>query len=66
MILLHRRKIVALEQLWLVIVRMLLYPYNRGNLIIISIAMVSNGCAACCVVIGESGGFCYIMLAFVA
>ena len=44
--LLHGMKIAAFVQSWSVTVRIELYPCDRGNLVIKSIATVSNGIAS--------------------
>ena len=62
---LHGRNIAAFEQSWSIIVRMLLYPCERGNLTIRSMATCLKGRATHCVIMGNNGGFCFIVLAFV-
>jgi hypothetical protein len=52
---LQGRNIAALVQLWSVIVRIELCPFERGRSVIRSHAMVSNGCALGFTVIGYVG-----------
>ncbi len=51
-------KMAALLHLWSVMVRIVSYPYDLGNLTMKSIVITSKGSASLLVVIGTRHGFC--------
>ena len=64
-VLLQGIKIAALEQSWLVIVRIVLYPSDTGRSVIKSIAIVWKGSGFGSLVIGKIAGLLGFVLVFV-
>ena len=64
--LLHGRNIDALVQLWSVMVRMLLYPYDGGSFMMRSTTIFLNGVAMLFVVIGYIGGLALVVFTLLA
>ena len=55
-------KMAALLQSWSVMVRIVSYPWDLGNLTMKSMAITSNGSASVLVVIGTRRGFWWCVL----